>query len=314
MAAGRASPSSISISIFSAAVISAGPRVSVCPRVLFFAPLQLKLASVLEEDRMSLLRHCSRSSVFLCAFALIAILSPSSAAQQPAAAPGKALTVERIYSQPSLSGRLTRGLLWTPDGKALSYFETKGSGKEARTELWVMDAASGERRLLVAADKLEAILPADTSRPTQATGLGRRAPSQYLWVPDGSGLIFIGPSSLAWFDLKSQSAHTILSGKDPIADVKLSPNGRYVSFVRDHNIVVLEYSRRDLSGLIQLTTRGTEEIRKGELDWVYTEELDIKTAYWWAPDSSAIAYLEMDERKVSQYPLVDFSSPSGEAE
>jgi len=53
--------------------------------------------------------------------------------------------------------------------------------------------------------------------------------------------------------------------------------------------------------------RGSE----GELDWVYAEELDIKTAYWWSPDSSAIAYLEMDERKVSQYPMVDFSSPSG---
>src|SRR5260370_4969846 len=104
---------------------------------------------------MSLLRHCSRSSVFLCAFALIAILSPSSAAQQPAAARGKALTVERIYSQPSLSGRLTRGLVWTPDGKALSYFETKGSGMEPRTELWVIDAASVERLLLSASSKHE---------------------------------------------------------------------------------------------------------------------------------------------------------------
>src|SRR5216684_3309933 len=263
---------------------------------------------------MSLLRHFSRSSVFLSAFALVATLSPSSAAQQSAAVPGKSLTVERIYSQPSLSGRLTRGLVWTPDGKGLSYFETKGSGKEAKTELWVMDAASGDRRLLVAADKLESILPMDTSRPTQATGLGRHAPSQYLWAPDGSGLIFIGPSSLAWFDVKSQSAHTVLSGTEPIADVKLSPNGKYVSFVRDHNIVVLEYSRTDLSGLIKLTTGGTEEIRKGELDWVYPEELEIKSAYWWAPDSSAIAYLEMDEHKVSQYPLVDFSSPTGEAE
>jgi dipeptidyl-peptidase-4 len=64
----------------------------------------------------------------------------------------------------------------------------------------------------------------------------------------------------------------------------------------------------------RVTQGGTEEIRKGELDWVYPEELDLKTAYWWAPDASAIAYLEMNERKVSQYPLVDFSSPSGEAE
>src|SRR6266699_5316300 len=262
---------------------------------------------------MPLRRRFSGFSAFLATLLFSAFLAPFLEAQQPAAV-GKALTVERIYSQPSLSGRLMRGLAWTPDGKGLSFFEAKGSGKDAKTGLWVMDAASGERRLLVAADKLESILPADTSKSTQATGLGRRAPSQYLWTPDGSGLIFIGPSSLAWFDLKSQTAHTILSGKEPITDVKLSPNGRYVSYVRDRNILVLEYSRRDLSGLIQLTTGGTEEIRKGELDWVYPEELDIKTAYWWAPDSSAMAFLEMDERKVSQYPLVDFSSPSGEAE
>ena len=260
---------------------------------------------------MSLLRHCSRSSVFLSAFALVPVLSPSSAAQQAAPAPGKALTVERIYSQPSLSGRLTRGLVWTPDGKALSYFETKGSGKEARTELWVMDAANGERRLLVASDKLESILPVDTSRPTQATGLGRRAPSQYQWAPDGAGILFQGPTALAWLDVKSQTTRTLVSGKATLVDPKISPDGRNVSFVRDHNVWLVNLA----DGKERAVTQGgTEEIRKGELDWVYPEELDIKTAYWWSPDSSAIAYLEMDERKVSQYPLVDFSSPSGEAE
>src|SRR6266853_6455869 len=185
---------------------------------------------------MSLLRHCSRSSAFLSAIALVAILSPSSAAQQAAAAPGKALTVERIYSQPSLSGRLTRGLVWTPDGKALSYFETKGSGKETKTELWVMDAASGERRILVASDKLESILPADSSKPTQATGLGRRAPSQYQWAPDGSGILFQGATALAWLDVKSQVARTLVSGTANIADPKISPDGRSVSFIRDHNV------------------------------------------------------------------------------
>jgi dipeptidyl-peptidase-4 len=228
-----------------------------------------------------------------------------------AAPAGKALTVERIYSQPSLSGRLTRGLAWTPDGKQLSYFETKGLGKEAKTELWVMDAASGERRLLVAADKLETILPAESSRPTQATGLGRRAPSQYQWAPDGAGILFQGPTALAWLDVKSQTGRTLVSGKAAIADPKISPDGRYVSFVRDHNVWVVNLADGKERAITQ---RGTEEIRKGELDWVYPEELDCKAGYWWAPDSSAIAYLEMDERKVSQYPLVNFSSPSGEAE
>lgn len=259
---------------------------------------------------MTLRCRVSYSPLLLATFLFSGLFAPSSVAQQPAA-PGKALTVERIYSQPSLSGRLTRGLAWTPDGKQLSYFETKGLGKEAKTELWAMDAASGERRLLVAADKLETILPAETSRPTQATGLGRRAPSQYQWAPDGAGILFQGPTALAWLDVKSQTGRTLVSGKAAIADPKISPDGGYVSFVRDHNVWVVNLS----DGKERAITQGaTEEIRKGELDWVYPEELDCKAGYWWAPDSSAIAYLEMDERKVSQYPLVDFSSPSGEAE
>jgi len=32
------------------------------------------------------------------------------------------LTVKRIYSQPSLSGSLTNGVQWAPDGKMLSFF------------------------------------------------------------------------------------------------------------------------------------------------------------------------------------------------
>ena len=234
-------------------------------------------------------------------------------AQKLSVAPaiGRALTVDRIYSQPSLSGRLTRGPAWAPDGKQLSYFETKGSGKEAKTELWIMDAASGERRLLVSLDKLESILPAENSKTTQATGLGRRAPSQYQWAPDGGGILFQGATALAWLDMKSQAARTLVSGTANIADPKISPDGRFVSFVRDHNLWLVSVANGNERAVTQ---GGAEEIRKGELDWVYPEELDIKTAYWWSPDSSAIGYLEMDERKVSQYPLVDFSSPSGEAE
>src|SRR6266849_10339042 len=159
------------------------------------------------------LRRCISSfSAFSATLLFSAFLAPFLEAQQPAGA-SKVLTVERIYSQPSLSGRLTRGLAWTPDGKGLSYFETKGSGKEAKTELWIMDAANGQRRLLVASDKLESILPGDTSKPTQATGLGRHAPSQYQWAPDGAGILFQGSTALAWLDMKSQTGRTLVSGK-----------------------------------------------------------------------------------------------------
>ena len=252
-------------------------------------------------------------------FFVFAVPTFFSSAQQTApaaaAAPattGKALTVERIYGdEPSLSGRLTKGIAWTPDSKQLSFFETKGVGKDAKTELWVMDVATGARRALLSTEKLEAVLPADSEKTTQATGLGRHAPAEYQWAPGGGALLFQGATSLAWFDLKAQASRTLVSGKEGIADPKISPDGRYVSFVRDHNLWLISLADGKERALTQ---GGTEEVRKGELDWVYPEELEITTAYWWAPDSSAIAYLQMDESKVAKYPLVDFSSPEGDAD
>src|SRR5258708_2492281 len=257
-------------------------------------------------DRFILLLVCATSPL-VCA----AQQQPGARAATATPASSKPLTVDRIYSEPSLSGRLTKGIAWTPDSKQLSYFEMKGAGKEAKTELWVMDVATGQRRALLSADKLEAVVPPDSEKTTQATGLGRHAPAEYQWAPGGSALLFQGPTSLAWFDVKTQTSRTLISGKDSIADPKISPDGRYVSFVRNHNLWLVSVAEGKERALTQV---GTEEIRKGELDWVYPEELEILTAHWWAPDSSPLAYFEMDERKGAENPLVDFSSPSGEAD
>jgi dipeptidyl-peptidase-4 len=263
--------------------------------------------------------HRAHKSTRLFAAALLAVMfcAPSLHAQAApqqknanAAATGE-LTVDRIYAQPSLSGRLTRGIAWSPDGKKFSFFETVGSGKEAKPALYAMDASTGQRSLLIAADKLESVLPAPSGKQSQATGLGRRAPSQVQWSVSGNALLFEGSTSLAWFDLKSQQGHVLVSGKEELADAKISPDGKYVSFVRDHNLWLVPTAGGKERAL---TTGGTEEVRSGELDWVYPEELDISTAYWWAPDSSAVAYLEMNESKVSQFSLTDFESYTGEAE
>ena len=83
------------------------------------------------------------------------IVSVIRALTSPSTQGAKPLTVERIYGQPSLSGRLTTGIAWSPGGKLLRYFERRGQGREARTELWAVEVATGARRALVDADKLE---------------------------------------------------------------------------------------------------------------------------------------------------------------
>jgi dipeptidyl-peptidase-4 len=266
------------------------------------------------------MRHSTGASFLFGTLACVVCAAhPAAAAQEPSpplpasAQVASKLTVDRIYGEPSLSGHPADGLAWARNGKQISFFKSAGvgGGPEAKKELWTMDAASGKSRLLVSSEKLESVLPGETGNSTQATGLARHPAPQYQWAPDGAALLFPGPTSLAWFDLKTQTGRPLVSGKEDIADPKISPDGRYVSFVRDHNLWLVSVA----DGKARAVTRGgTEGIRKGELDWVYPEELEITTAYWWAPDSSAIAYLEMDERKVAEYPLVDFSSYIGEAD
>src|SRR6266851_849008 len=149
------------------------------------------------------------------------------------------LTVKRIYSQPSLSGKLNRGVQWTPDGKTVSFLDPNGQGKEEKNELWGLDVATGQRRVLIGAEKMTTVLPAEKTKQSQATGLGRRAASQYQWAPNGEAILFIGSKALGWFELKTQAARTLVDGKDVIADAKISPDGKCVSFVREHNLFVV---------------------------------------------------------------------------
>jgi dipeptidyl-peptidase-4 len=253
--------------------------------------------------------------LLLCAL-VTAVSAPAATAQQQQQQ--RDLTVERIYGAPSLSGQVLRDTRWSPDGKWLSYL----SGNGDRTEIWVADAATGERRVLVDAAHLRDVLLPPASRGQQ-TGLGRLTPSQYRWAPDSQALLFIGAQQLAWYDLKSQSSRHLLpsaaasnaNGGATVDDAKISPDGRWVSFLRNHDIWVVSVSGgvpATAGRPRQLTRDGSEAVLNGELDWVYPEELDLRTAYWWSPDSSKIAFLQLDESPVGNYPLVNELAYGGE--
>ena len=220
----------------------------------------------------------------------------------------KQLTVERIYSAPSLNGYQLDGIEWSPDGKRVSYFQGDGRGGRA---LWAMDAATGKSSVLVKADTLRAAFPAEKTSAIQSTGLGRIDAATYFWSPNGTALLLVGGSNLVLLDLKTMASKPLVKGDSDVADPKFSPDGKWVSFVRDSNLAVVNLATGEIHAL---TSGGSEEILKGALDWVYPEELDATTAYWWSPDSSKIAYYEMDERPVTRYPIMDMSSPVGAME
>ena len=243
-------------------------------------------------------------------FCVLAVAIFAFAAASPAIAQessGKELTVDRIFSAPSLSGHLAHGLEWTPDAKQISFIQNTGEGPE----LWTMDAATGQKKVLLDASTLKSVTQPEKEKAIQSTGLGRIQAENYAWAPGGNSILFIGSSDLVLLDLGAKTPKPLVSGDAEIEDPKFSPDGKWVSFVRDSNLWIVSTAGGKAK---PLTTGGSEEILKGQLDWVYPEELDCTTAYWWSPDSSKIAYYEMDERPVTRYPIMDMSSPTGAME
>ena len=127
---------------------------------------------------------------------LAASLSTPLLAQSPAAQSGKEITIDRLFRPPSLGGRTTQGIEWAPDSKRFSYLDRQGSGKNAEVQLWTMDAATGERKVLVNAETLKSVMQPEKAKTSQSTGLGRVQADNYLWSPDANSLLFIGSNSL----------------------------------------------------------------------------------------------------------------------
>jgi dipeptidyl-peptidase-4 len=218
--------------------------------------------------------------------------------------PVKPLTIEALFATGGLTGRGPENTAWSPDGTKLSFVQRDETGEHG--ELWYVDAVTGEKKVLVSAAKLASLAP-DANKvkdERERERLTRYHVAAYLWAPDSKHLIFESQGQLWLFDLATGTAVQFTSAPDPSVDPKFSPNGSHVSYVRKHNLYV-----RPVSGKAerQLTKDTKDDLFNGDIDWVYGEELSVRSNYFWSPDSIQIVFLHMDETKVPTYPLVNWS-------
>jgi dipeptidyl-peptidase 4 len=218
--------------------------------------------------------------------------------QTPAAT--KPLTIEAIFAPGGLGGRGPETLEWSPDGSKLTFLQRDDKGEQG--ELWSVDAATGEKKVLVSAAKLASLAP-DYNKvkdEREKERLTRYHVAAYLWAPDSKHLIFDSQGQLWLFDLATSTGVQFTSAPDPSNDPKFSPDGNLVSYVRKHNLYVRRVGGKDER---QLTNDTKDDLFNGDIDWVYTEELAVRSNYFWSPDSKNIVFLNMDESKVPTYPI-----------
>ena len=215
-----------------------------------------------------------------------------------AAAPASAerLTLDRIHGEPSLAGPGVKTLKVSPDGERVTFLRGRDDN-QFQQDLWEYNMKDKTTRRLVDSKKLvpnEELSLEEKARRERARTASLSGIISYSWSPDGKQLLVPIAGDLYLVDVASpDTARKVASGN--VLDPKISPKGRYVSFVRNQNLFVIDLKT---GAERQLTTDGKGTVHNGEAEFIAQEEMDQTTGYYWAPDDSAIAYKRYDEAPV----------------
>jgi dipeptidyl-peptidase 4 len=191
------------------------------------------------------------------------------------------------------SGAIT----WAPDGKRFAFREANS--------IWQYDIRSKLKKEIVSLVGLRE--KAVKSPPAEAFDWQNRrvAESSYQWSSSGAEMLVGANGDLFLVEVQSGEAKQLTATAEAERDAKLSPDGRMVAFRRQQDLYCLDIASKKET---RLTRDGSPTLLNGQLDWVYPEELELSTAYWWSPDSKRIAYLQFDISREPVFPQVDLLS------
>ena len=208
-----------------------------------------------------------------------------------------ALTIERLCGSPALAGDTPSGLKLAPDGSRITYLKGRSS-EQAFKDLWEMEVSSGKHKLLIDADLMSIGELSDEEkarRERMRAGEGRGI-MDYFWSEDSKSIVIPAGDKLYQFHVANSSLVCLSDiGNGDLTDPKLSPKGKWISFIRDNNIFIYEIETKRL---VQLTTDGGGAIKNGMAEFVAQEEMDRMTGYWWSKDEQFLAFTRTDESKV----------------
>ncbi|MDM7923351.1 MAG: DPP IV N-terminal domain-containing protein [Pyrinomonadaceae bacterium] len=222
------------------------------------------------------------------------------AAATPVIAQEKLLSVDAIFSpdpkvRVNFNGTPSR-LAWAADGRS---FRSYQDGKLVR-----VDAISGQTTQFFDSSRLAAALMAVAG--LTAEDAARIANSATLQFNQSETAILLNHNNDLWhYDLAAGMLKRLTNTKDEEKEADYSPDGRWVSFVRNNDLFVVEVARAREK---QLTRDGSERVHNGYLVWVYEEELygrGQNRGYWWSPDSQRIAFLRLDDSPVPRFVLTN---------
>lgn len=222
-----------------------------------------------------------------------------------ALAQGRTLTLDDLYDPAKridFSGGAPSGFEWTSDTEYLWPRPIAGGGG---VEWMKVNAATGDlapyfdaAKMRAAFGALPGLAAADLARLPNARGL--------RMSPDRTAIVVALSDDLYYYRFGADRAVRLTADPGAEEEFTFSPDGRFVAFVRANDLHVVEVG--DARVERRLTTGGGPQVLNGKLDWVYEEEIygrGIRKGYWWSPDSTHLAFLQLDEHAVPEFTVVD---------
>jgi len=237
------------------------------------------------------MRHASR----LCLLAALVCSFPAVAAQP-------FYSIADIFAEPGLTGYAPENVEWSRDGKHLTYFLRNPETKLA--DLYIVDAESGKTGLLMSGKDLAgaALPPSAIKNQREQEWVTRYGVASYHWTHDSSAIYYQSGDQLYLYRLADHKVTQLTREPGTKSYPELSPDGKWIAYVSGGDV---HYAA--LAGGMGAPVAPHEDgVLNGMLDWVYTEELDLRSAYDWSDDSRYLAFLQFDERPVKSFPLVDY--------
>jgi len=194
----------------------------------------------------------------------------------------------------------------SPDGSRVIFIRSH-SGSDAVNTLWSLDTATGiEHELLdprtLNTDLFE--LTAAELRQRERAREGASGVTSYACNRDVTRAVTVLGGSVVLIDLLSGDA-TMPSIESGVFDVRLSPDGNTISYLRGTSLCVASLTGDERV----IASDSNEAVSWGNAEFIAAEEMGRFRGYWWSPDSQSIAACRVDVSPINVWHIADPAHP-----
>ena len=239
------------------------------------------------------------TTLAICAMTSLPIVATAQTTQE--AAENGRLTIDEIFdpAERIRVGALPRIARWLDDD-----FYLERAARSDGGPLLKVEATTGARAPFIDVTAMKTALE-NLPSIDEAGATHMVWQAEHLLSPTLDGIAVSHDDDLYYYDFTTQRAARLTNTLEREEEPSFSPDGSRIGFVRNHNLFAVDV---DPPQEYALTTDGAPRVRNGQLDWVYQEEIYGRgqfTGYWWSPDSTGIAYLQLDDTDVPDFTIVD---------